>query len=86
MLNKLLDYKTLIENNIDTDINYYVKVNFTSVIDIVNSLNGFFNVIDFTTDKISSFSDKLVDLISSAIGKISTKKSKRGEEDEEEYE
>ena len=29
----------------------------------VESLNGFFSVIDFTTDKIVSLSDKLIDLI-----------------------
>ena len=40
----------------------------------VNSLNRFFNVIDFTTDKISFFSDKLVDILAGLIGKIGKKK------------
>lgn len=50
----------------------------------VNSLNGLFSVIDFTTDKISAFSDKVVDTISSFIGRFTRKKKKVYEESEEE--
>lgn len=53
----------------------------------VNSLNGLFNVIDFTTDKISAFSDKVVDVVSGFIGKFRRKKKVKFEESEEdEYE
>lgn len=36
----------------------------------INSLNSLFNVIDFTTDKISSFSDRIVELFSGIVSKI----------------
>ncbi len=53
----------------------------------VNSLNGLFSVIDFTTDKISAFSDKVVDVISGFIGRIGRKKKmKYNESEEDEYE
>ncbi len=54
----------------------------------VDSLNGLFNVIDFTTDKISMFSDKVVDVVSGFITKIGRfKKPKKYEsEEEEDYE
>ena len=53
----------------------------------VNSLNGLFSVIDFTTDKISAFSDKVVDVISGFISKIGRiKNSKYVEEEDEFYE
>ncbi len=43
----------------------------------VNSLNGLFSVIDFTTDKISAFSDKVVDSISGFISKIGNFRKKK---------
>ncbi len=53
----------------------------------VNSLNGFFNVIDFTTDKIALFADKIVDVVSGLIFKAkSLRKRKNKEEEEEDYE
>ncbi len=52
----------------------------------VNSLNGLFSVIDFTTDKISAFSDKVVDVISGFIGRFTRKKKMKYEESEEDYE
>ncbi len=53
----------------------------------VNSLNGLFSVIDFTTDKISAFSDKVVDVVSGFIGKFTRrKKTKYTESEEEDYE
>lgn len=48
----------------------------------VNSLNGLFSVIDFTTDKISAFSDRVVDTISGFFSKIgSFRKAKNDKED-----
>ena len=54
----------------------------------VNSLNGLFSVIDFTTDKISAFSDKVVDVVSGFIGRFTRKKNKKRieETEEEDYE
>ena len=46
----------------------------------VNKLNGLFNVIDATTDKLSMVSDKMVDSISSLVSKIFERK-KRKEDD-----
>jgi len=46
----------------------------------VNKLNGLFNVIDATTDKLSLVSDKMVDSISSLVSKIFDRK-KRKEDD-----
>ena len=52
----------------------------------VDSLNGLFNVIDFTTDKISMFSDRVVDVVSGFITKIGRwRKPKYESEEEEEY-
>lgn len=50
--------------------------------DKVQSLNGFFNIIDFTTDKIVSITDKVVDGISGLIGNVF--KRRHVEKDEEE--
>lgn len=59
------------------------------VIDDVNekvqSLNGFFSLIDFTTDKIALFSDALVGFLSNGISKIFgifSKKKKEGKKNE----
>ena len=40
----------------------------------VKSLNGFFSMIDYTTDKLSFLSDKFVNVISSLIKKIFVRK------------
>ena len=54
--------------------------------DKVKSLNGFFNIIDFTTDRIVEFNDNLVERISKFAGwvigfaKKRNKKKKNGEE------
>ena len=50
--------------------------------DKVQSLNGFFNLVDFTTDKIVSLTDRVVDGISGLIGNVF--KRKHTSEDEEE--
>ena len=51
----------------------------------VQSLNGFFHIIDFTTDKIVSFTDHIVDGIALIGSKLfSRKNKKRKVKDEEE--
>jgi uncharacterized protein YoxC len=50
--------------------------------DKVQSLNGFFNIIDFTTDKIVSITDKVVEGISGLIGNVFRRR--HTEKDEEE--
>ena len=46
----------------------------------VNSLNGLFSVIDFTTDKISLLSDKMIDGVTSLFRRLFRKR--KDEEDE----
>jgi len=43
----------------------------------VSSLNGIFSIIDVTTDKLVSFTDKIVDTASNVIKKIFNKKNKK---------
>lgn len=45
--------------------------------DKVQSLNGLFSIIDFTTDKIVSITDMVTDGISGLIGRFFSKKSKK---------
>ena len=52
----------------------------------VNSLNGLFGVIDFTTNKITNFSDRLVDLFTGLIGKIGRRRNARDEMEDDDYE
>ncbi len=49
--------------------------------DKVQSLNGFFNIIDFTTDKLVSVTDRVVDGVSNIIGKLFFKKKNKKEEE-----
>ena len=51
----------------------------------VQSLNGFFAAIDFTTDKIASLSDSLVSLLTAGVVKIINifKKGKKEDEKDE---
>lgn len=66
---KLIITMNKIENVVD-DIN--VKV---------NKLNGFFSVIDFTTDRLALLSDKMVDGISFVLNKVfKGRKNKKKEE------
>ena len=51
----------------------------------IGSLNGLFNVIDFTTDKIASFSDRVVELISGIVSKVGSLREARRRKKEEEY-
>ena len=51
----------------------------------VKSLNGFFEIIDYTTDKLVNVSDKLVDFISLGITKVlDFRKTKKKSEKKEE--
>lgn len=52
----------------------------------LESLDGVFSLFDFVTDKISSLSDKLVDVISDFFAKKMFKKRKKQEIDEREDE
>ena len=51
----------------------------------INSLNGLFNVINFTTDKITAIGDKVVDGVTSLIRRFSRKKYSN-EMEEDDYE
>lgn len=51
--------------------------------DKVQSLNGLFSIIDFTTDKIVSITDMLTEGISGLIGNIFKKKNKKIESEVE---
>lgn len=48
----------------------------------VNSLNGLFNIIDLTTDRLSVLSDKVIDVVTLAVRKIFNRKRKEDGEDE----
>ena len=50
----------------------------------VNKLDGFFNIIDYTTDKLVSISDSVVDGVSSLINRVFKRKKRK--ESEEDYE
>lgn len=55
-----------------------------NVHDKVESLNSIFSIIDFTTDKIASFTDKVVDVAGNFLGKFLFKsKGKREIKDNE---
>jgi len=60
------------------------------IVDDVNekmeSLNSVFNIIDFASEKIASFSDKVIDVVSSLISKLWFNKSKKNIKEEEDYE
>ncbi len=49
--------------------------------DKVQALNGFFNIIDFTTDKLVSLTDHLVDGVTNIFGKFFKKKVRKGEDE-----
>ena len=48
----------------------------------VESLNGIFSIIDFTTDRLASISEKVVEAVTSFIRKVFNKKKEESEEDE----
>ena len=49
----------------------------------VESLNGLFQIVDFTTDKLVSITDKVIDGVSSLASRLFFKNKKNKEEDEE---
>lgn len=67
---KLIITMNKIENVVD-DIN--VKV---------DKLNGLFNIIDYTTDKLAIVSDKMVEGVSYVLKKMFFKKNKKKEEED----
>ena len=50
--------------------------------DKVQSLNGFFNLVDFTTDKIVSITDRVVEGVSGLIGHIFKRRHVKSDEEE----
>ena len=48
----------------------------------LKSLNGFFSVIDFTTDKLATITDKVVDGVTALINRMFRRKKKEEYEDE----
>ena len=52
--------------------------------DKVQSLNGLFNLIDYTTDKIVSVTDRVVDGVSGFIGSLFVGRRRKNTDDEEE--
>ena len=48
----------------------------------LNSLNGFFSVIDFATNKLATINDKVVDTITTLIKKIFYRKKEEEYDDE----
>lgn len=48
----------------------------------VQTLNGFFSVIDFTTDKLSLLSDRMIEGIAAFINKLFLRKRKEDKKDE----
>lgn len=63
-----------------------VEVLVDDVNEKVASLGRFFHLIDFTTDKLSFLSDKIVDKISTFIINLFKRKKKKEEEEEDEQE
>ena len=47
-------------------------------------INSVFNLIDFTTDKIASFTDKVVEVAGNLFSKLLFRKNKRKDDDYEE--
>lgn len=52
----------------------------------VKSLNGFFSAVDFITDTLSGLSDRIVDVITSSISNLFTKKRRKKSKEKEELE
>ena len=68
---KLIITMNKIENVVE-DINTKVK-----------SLNGFFSMIDYTTDKLALISDRFVDVVSTFIRKIFVRKEGKSKDEQE---
>jgi len=54
--------------------------------DKMESLNSVFNIIDLVSEKVSTFSDKVIDVVSSLVSKLFFSKSNKNIEEEEDYE
>lgn len=52
----------------------------------VKSLNGFFSAVDFITDTLSGLSDRIVDVITSSISNLFTKKRRKKSKEKEKLE
>ncbi len=52
----------------------------------VKSLNGFFSAVDFITDTLSGLSDRIVDVITSSISNLFTRKRRKKSKEKEELE
>lgn len=52
----------------------------------LDSLDGLFSLIDFVTDKVALFSDRMVDIVSDFFAKKLFKKSKKSKKEEREDE
>ncbi len=52
----------------------------------VKSLNGFFSAVDFITDTLSGLSDRIVDVITSSISNLFTRKKRKKSKKKEELE
>lgn len=50
----------------------------------VESLNNVFNLIDFTTDKLAAFTDRIVDIVGTIFSKLLFKKKRKKDDYEEE--
>ena len=50
----------------------------------VESLNSVFNLIDFTTDKIAAFTDRVVEIAGSVFSKLLFRKKRKRDDDYEE--
>ena len=53
----------------------------TGIGDKVESLNGFFHIIDFATDRFTGLTDRVVDMISGLFTKVLHKNKNRKEEE-----
>ena len=51
---------------------------------LLKHLNSVFNLIDFTTDKIAGFTDKIVEVAGNLFSKLLFRKKKRKDDDYEE--
>ena len=51
----------------------------------LKSLNGFFSVIDFTTDKLATITDKVVDGVTALINRMFRRKKKEEYEEDQKW-
>ena len=49
---------------------------------VVDNVNSIFSIIDFTTDKIASFTDKVVEVAGNLFSKVLFRKKRKGESEE----